>query len=285
MPVNSCAYVWRYRPLTPLLTYCTFVTTSTTVSSLPALPAHVRPTLTPFSILILLLWCVFRGTVATTGISALSPTSRKYEINSTYIESVDPRIRPFLREALEDRFKISLIDLCRKEVNQVELLQRRASDRREMPQGRAVICRHANLFEEELIRQVNIIHPGEHKKPGMGLESDNRSDLPTGSTQAVATPTQTAEDVRTIEAEALILMNRRGTRSIPLVSKGTYPFIKPGCRLVGRGAPRVQKHSRTQRPMICWRCYAKGHKSPNCSLDYDTRSDEVILNYESLTFE
>eukprot|EP00171_Calliarthron_tuberculosum_P022792 IDg22792t1 len=205
------------------------------------------------------------------------------QLLSMYIESVDERIRPFLREAREDRRQITILDLCRKAANQGETLQRKSKSNKDSLRfkDKGVIRRSVNTIEGYQDQQVHMVQAAPPAQENY-LQSDYTSDLPTDFS------TQTEDQAVAIDAEALAVMQHRRTRRVPPLSKGNYPFDNPGWveRPLGVGAKRGSgPKGASSRPVICWRCYEKGHIATSCSLDYDTRSEEVIQNYEALTFE
>lgn len=66
------------------------------------------------------------------------------------------------------------------------------------------------------------------------------------------------------------------------------PFTNP--RWIVTELGRGNAHGRgpntgSQRPLVIWRCYAKGHMATHCPLEYDSRGGEVIRKYEFFPFE
>eukprot|EP00171_Calliarthron_tuberculosum_P004863 IDg4863t1 len=118
-------------------------------------------------------------------------------------------------------------------------------------------------------------------------QSNLTTNLPTNAAPSTKT-VQTDEHAFEIEAEALAIVQRNNRRWAPPVARGTFPYENLGWidKLLKNGRRNNQDpRSTIQRVFICWKCYAKGHMATHCTLDYDTRSGEVICNYEFLTFE
>lgn len=91
-----------------------------------------------------------------------------------------------------------------------------------------------------------------------------------------------------MNAEALAMIQRLRTRQIPPVFNRRYIFTNPECfqTPVGSGNARVRRQNAdSQRKIIFWRYYEKGHMVTHFPLDYETIGEEVICNYEQITFE
>eukprot|EP00171_Calliarthron_tuberculosum_P001825 IDg1825t1 len=80
------------------------------------------------------------------------------QLISAYIESVESRVRLYLREAREDKRRITLFELYRKAANQGEALQRRLKTLRDKPtRPQGINQKDVNTIDGDRTQQVNIV--------------------------------------------------------------------------------------------------------------------------------
>lgn len=118
------------------------------------------------------------------------------------------------------------------------------------------------------------------------MDSDIASDLPSGSFSATVEK-QTENNSSSVDAEALEEILGFQTQQVPPIKNRSYPYrnLVWGAKPLGRGIDRVQLRRATKRQeTICWRCYGKGHISPQFQVNYETQSNTVIEILENLTF-
>ena len=216
------------------------------------------------------------------------------QLMSVYVEAVDPRLRPVLREARERDSRLAMFELHRIARNHGEILPRRKKDRvKEVPsslrdrrqRGRNVNFLFPDMHEEGLdgwpTFSVNVLEPADNDTEP--LISDRTSDLPT-DTPSMADPSEEAESLQAQnDAVVLALNTRYPVRRAPAPYPGNpgYPQPPGEPRRYGMAGPAQARRTPLQ-SLICYLCYDKGHLATQCRC----RDPKVIAdNFMALTFQ
>lgn len=186
--------------------------------------------------------------------------------------SVDGCIRLIIREALEESHRIDLLELCRKAAKREATLQRKKTMTKDPTKGQGVLLRTANFQEPTIFAQVSLVQPSDPTVGQVDLDIDLTSDLPTGS-ESTETAAHTDELAHAVDAEEPATMQKFRTQQIQPVSKGTYPFTNSGyidTQIFRRNARGRGNNTCSQRLVICWIFYEKGHIVTHFPLGYVT---------------